>query len=278
MGNIPGFKGERLAPDHHALTKLYRRDATPFLSARADAVVRLVGLGRVGAVVAQSLAPAGIGTLLLDDDVKVSAVDVGPGPYKLTDIGMSRAVAVRRSLSQTTPGFRGHVVRPMGTNRGDFRAVDLTIVSGSGPIPAATVATLMSDDLPHLLATTQGTIGRVGPLVVPGQGACADCVQAQLPPAVALTAEEDPVDSATKQPPGEPEVSLALRVAGAVVDSALIYLDGARRAAAQSALLTLTLGRATQRVQRFLPDPGCGCQLQFTAFDEINGPSVSQIR
>ena len=74
--------------------------------ARADRTVGVVGLGRLGLTLAVTLAAAGVGAVLLDDDGLVTAVDVGAGGYRISDMGCVRLVEATRMLRDVAPEIR----------------------------------------------------------------------------------------------------------------------------------------------------------------------------
>ena len=69
---------------------------------RSRCAVEVNGLGRTGSLLAQALAGAGVGTLVLSDPGVVLPSDVGPGD-PLTAQGMRRAQAVNRHVYRVDP-------------------------------------------------------------------------------------------------------------------------------------------------------------------------------
>ncbi|MDJ0355555.1 ThiF family adenylyltransferase [Paenarthrobacter sp. PH39-S1] len=261
----PGFRGERLAGDAALAAAVYGSAALRPLAGRGNAVLRIIGLGRTGAALAQGLVGAGVGTILLEDAAPVAPADIGPGAYRLTDIGMNRAAALRRQLLSLDPGCQSHVVRSMQNGGSDFQTLDLVIYAGHDAVDPAASAQLMSRDQPHLIVLQREQDATVGPLVIPGETACGECVERHR-------AVADPqwpqicgqlTDPATRsQATAVEESSMALCAAGSAARQALLYLDCINRPASWSAVLTLRASDGAWLQRSYPPHPECGCQFQ----------------
>ncbi|MCU1574335.1 MAG: hypothetical protein JWO93_2417 [Micrococcaceae bacterium] len=260
----PGLSGELLAGDAAQVAASQGRHPAEALRRRSAAVVQLVGLGRTGALLAGSLAMAGVGTFLLADSRRVSAADVGPGGYGVADVGMTRAAAVRRQLLAAGPAVQVHVLPPGLANGPGLRAVDLAIAVGFDAPDPAVCARLLTGDQAHLLVLLREQDGTVGPLVVPGETACAECVQWHH-------ADADPgwpevrrqLTEQEQHAPMRPEdSSLAVSLAGLAARHALVFLDGLHRPSSWSAVLTLRCADGAWSRREYHPHPGCGCQFQ----------------
>lgn len=133
---------------------------------RRAAAVGVCGLGRTGLLVARSLAAAGIGAVVVDDDLTVGPYDVSPGGYTLRDVGTHRRAAAARLL------------REAGTRVGVGARTDLdaVVVVTGGALDVARTWQLMGDGIPHLPVAWEGPVVTVGPLVIPGTTACLRCV------------------------------------------------------------------------------------------------------
>ncbi|WP_051389095.1 ThiF family adenylyltransferase [Arthrobacter sp. 35W] len=263
-----GIRSERLRPEERRLAALHHRPADTLLGRREHAVVRINGLGRTGAALAQALVAAGVGTMLLQDDAVVRLADVGPGGYRMADIGMPRSAAVRRALLSLDPACQPHIVHAGSAASEDFHLLDLVVHCGHDTVDAATSAALMRRDQPHLLVLHREQDGTVGPLVLPGVGACAECVERHR-------ADADPqwlgvcASLAGGEEPGEDAPS-ALSLAGAAARAALVFLDGVHAPAALSAVLTLRASDAAWSRTEYTAHPGCGCQFQRQALAMIS--------
>lgn len=172
-----GFSEEKLLPEKAALMGLYHDSVEEMLSSRSKSSVHLIGLGRTGASIAHLLLNAGVGSIFLEDDSHVTAVDVGPAAYQVADIGLVRSVAARRNAGGFDAGERLHVVRSSARHTASPEHVDLIIVVTHDAVDQQTSARFMHSDTPQLFVLTREQDATVGPLIIPGQTACAECVE-----------------------------------------------------------------------------------------------------
>lgn len=261
---LPGYRGERLAGEAALAAAVYGIPAQDLVAARRRCVLRLVGLGRTGAALAQVLVSAGIGTLLLEDGRAVLPADVGPGAFKMTDIGMNRAAAVRRHLRSLDSACQSHVVRSIPDDGTDSQTLDLVIYAGRDAVDPEGSAQLMRRDHPHLVVLQREQDATIGPLVIPGETACGECVERYRAEADAqwprLCAELGNPGRDWQAPPEES--SMALCVAGSAARQALLFLDGVNRPASWSAVLTFRASDGIWLHRRYSRHPDCGCQFQ----------------
>lgn len=282
-----GYREERLRPDRIALLGLYRKSAKKLLAQRRKNVVQVVGLGRTGAALAGVLANAGVGTLLLEDDSPVTAADVSPSSFLVADIGIPRSLALRRHLTALDPGTQIHMVRDGGAGGPSLRSLDLAVVVGRDVAPAAITARFMSTELPHLVVLHREQDGTVGPLVVPGETACANCVEwhrntgdphwleicGELAAGEVAAGGSSPGSPAIGRagyrgaPPassvtGLESTALSLALAGTAATQALLFLDGVNQPGAWSAVMTFRPDTGCWTEQVFSAHPECGCQWQ----------------
>lgn len=279
-----GFRSERLLPERSALLGLYREPSSSYMSRREHGAVHVIGLGRTGAALALVLVSAGLGTILLEDDQPVSAVDVGPGSFRLVDIGLPRSAAVRRQALSVDPGCRAHVVHDGGVGGPDTRCLDLAIVIAHDAVGAQTASRFMSTDRPHLFVLVREQDGTVGPLVLPGQTACAECVErhrsANDPAWLALSqqlADGSSTDASSLHGSAQghrPELlesaALAMALAGTGAAQALLFLDGVNRPSAWSSVMAFHPDNGRWTRAEFSTHPECGCQLQRQALATIS--------
>jgi len=276
-----GFRAERLLPERSALLGLHQASCKDSMARRERGVVHVVGLGRTGAALALVLAGAGVGTILLEDDRPVTAVDVGPGGFKLADIGLLRSVAVRRHALSVDPGCHAHVLHEGGTGGPDSRCLDLAIVVAHDAVSAGTAARFMSSDRPHLFVLVREQDGTVGPLVLPGETACAECVErhrSRHDPQWRDVCEQlaeggGPADDRRPRAELLESAALATSLAGTAAAQALLFLDGVNQPCTWSSVMTFhpDNGRWTQ--EEFGAHPECGCQLQRQALATISRTS-----
>lgn len=265
-----GFRAERLHPERSALLGLYQGPCNDFMLRRDRAVVHLVGLGRTGAALATVLVSAGLGTMLLEDDQPVTASDVSPGAFSLGDIGLPRAVAVRRHLLQIDPGVQAHVLHDGGTGSPSLASLDLAVMVGHDTAATQTAGRFLSAGRPHFFVLLREQDGTLGPLVVPGQTACAECVDRHrtvLDPQwldVCAQLAAKAAEPAGRKPRAEhlESVALAVTLAGAAAAQILLYLDAVNQPSAWSSVLTFHQDNGRWSRSEFEPHPDCGCQWQ----------------
>ena len=263
---IPSLRSERLLPDAQRLSSAYRVNGEESIRRRAAAVVSVDGLGRAGALVARTLASAGVGTLLLTDPGVVAPTDVGT-TYAMTDIGMNRAAAVKRHLFRVDPTLQV-LAMAAGRNRQVPRAVDLAVTIravGAGPGRPGRQPAESDDGSPRLVLTTQEGGWDIGPLVVPGVTPCLECLdrhRADTDPGwyaavEALAADQDKAAGRehgtpdSSGPSGE-ELAGSVLAAGAAAMAALVFLDGINQPAVFSAVLRLRGEEDAGRVEQLL--------------------------
>ncbi|WAP52707.1 ThiF family adenylyltransferase [Arthrobacter sp. ATA002] len=232
------------------------------LRRRSRSAVEINGLGRIGSVLAQTLAGAGVGTLVLSDPGVVLPSDVGPG-YPLTDQGMHRAQAVKRHIFRLDPTVQVLLsggVEGSGPRRSH---VDLAVWVGTPPIAGRTAGTQASEQ-PHLAVTVQEAGVDVGPLVVPGLTPCLECLDRQLADGDSTwyTAAEALGRQHFDAAPAGEETSGAVVAAGVAAGQVLAFLDGVVQPATWSAVLVLRAADGYVGPKQLSFHPDCGCRLQ----------------
>lgn len=272
---LSGARDERMLPEHTAIMARYHRSSTGFMANRKERVVHLVGLGRLGALVALLLTNAGIGTLLLEDDSSVTSLDVGPCGYGEADIGLVRSHVARRLVQATNPGSHSHVLRDGGAGGPNSACVDLAIVIAHDAVPTPLAARFMNSGRPHLFIVIREQEAALGPLIVPGQTACAECVELHRndldPQWLHVCAQLTSADA--KKPPTPPHLenaTQAMAVAGTAVAQALLLLDGVNKPSLLSAVMTFHSDNARWSRQEFVPHNDCSCQWQAQALATIS--------
>lgn len=265
---VEDFHAARTRPDRDHWAGTYGRDMSPLMGQRGRAVVRVAGLGRTGAALAQSLAAAGVGTLVLVDPSPVTSSDLGAGAFRVGDIGMPRGAAARRLVQALNLG--GDCYASDSTFPVDG-PVDMDVFVGVDHVPEAARARLLASNQPHLPVLLREQDSTVGPLVIPGETACLDCLDRhrtdgdpQWPSVLAQLADGSP------SPAGE-ESALALATAGLACLQVLLYLDAVHRPAAWSAVLHLRSADGISFRRSCEPHPDCWCRFQL----ETSAPRIS---
>ncbi|WP_221347927.1 TOMM precursor leader peptide-binding protein [Streptomyces beigongshangae] len=225
---------DRLRPDAASLSLVDREPggAMRRLAARRALHVRVRGAGRVGAVLASALAAAGVGRVDVQDAGRVEPWDVAPGGLPVESVGERRDEAARRAVRAAAPSRpprRGGARAPAGQ---DGPGLSLVILAPRDPLAVhapdpADLEPLLASGTPHLFAGVVEGTGIVGPLVLPGDTACAGCLDLER-------TDRDPAwprllaqwrSGRSRRVPAC-DLALAVTVAGLAAGHALAFLDG----------------------------------------------------
>lgn len=163
--SIPPDVRAQLAPDLRcasALGRFRRQPATRWQTLGASEVV-IIGASRLGATIARTLAGAAVGRVTIKDTRDVTAGDVSAGGFRPSDVGLRRS-----EWLSTNPELGGH--QPAS-------AVDRRLTVVTDAVDTDSVCRSLSfADRPHLVVSARELIGRIGPLVEPGQTPCHFCL------------------------------------------------------------------------------------------------------
>ena len=260
---LPLMDRDRLAPDLRA-SALGRQSPSAgpaAFRARRHALVAVVGAGRVGAGIAALLGASGVGMLVIADDEPALASDITPFGLTAHDIGRPRFDGARRLLAGAAPSTR--VLSRIGSRP------DLVVLAPDEEADRACLIRLVSEGVPHLLASVSEAAGTVGPFVVPGETACLHCIdlhRSDLDPAwPALLAQ-----TVVPGPAPASEVALAGLVASLAVLHVTTFLIGERSTSMGGTLTISSDGRVRRRTWR--PHPGCGCRFEHLAVPPAADP------
>jgi hypothetical protein len=250
---LPLLERDRMAPDLRA-SALGRQSpdaGTAAFRTRRDALIAVVGAGRVGAGVAALLGAAGVGMLAVVDEESALASDITPFGLSAHDIGRPRFDGVRRILTADAPSTR--VLSRIGSRP------DLVVFAPDEEADRASAIKLVGEGVPHLLASVTEATGKVGPFVLPGETACLHCIdlhRSDLDPAwpglLAQTVVPGPAPAS--------DVALAGLVASLAVLHVTTYLAGGRPAS-MGGTLTISLAGHSRR-RSWSPHGGCGCHFE----------------
>lgn len=200
-------------------------------SVRRQAIVVVRGDGPLAAGVAIALAAAGVGTVYVAADGRVSGRDVGCG-YTPADRGRPRWVAAAEAVQAAAPG-------QVRTGPPPQRLVpDLAVLADAAMPEAAVVDALLVRGVPHLAVRLCDGSGVVGPLVLPGRTSCLRCLDLQR-------AANDPgwplVAAQLTGRNGSARTTCVGAAAALAADQALAALEGPTCSAPPPAVLNATL-------------------------------------
>lgn len=242
---------DRLGADLGSLALVRGDGGLPAARHRRSTRVLVVGAGRVGAPLAAMLGTAGIGAVDVVDDSTTRPEDTGVGGLELADVGRSRGEAARERLRRAAPSSSGS--RSAG--------VDLVVLAPGRVEQLEDARRLVGHGVPHLLAQVRGTVGVVGPLVLPGLSACLTCLDLtrtdldpQWPSVAAQLAGPSRCRDACDGP-------LAVMVAAQAVAQVLLLVDGTGDPASVGGTLELALPDWRWRRRSWPVHPACRCTL-----------------
>ncbi|MCG3044150.1 ThiF family adenylyltransferase [Streptomyces sp. S1A] len=253
---------DRLRPDLGSLSVLRPEPGGGVrrLAARSAARVQVRGAGRVGATVAALLSAAGVGQVDVVDGGCVAPWDTAPGGIDPGQTGERRSSAARRAVRRAAAG-----ARPSRPGRGEGVAPLALVViaprdglAAYAPDPAA-AQELIGSGRPHLYAGVVEATGFVGPLVLPGAAACAECLtlgRTEREPTWPLVVAQ--WRSARRSAVPACDVALATVVAGAAASCALSFLDGDESCVTDSRQHWV-LPRLRAECEPVPPHPECPC-------------------
>ncbi|MGC9544478.1 ThiF family adenylyltransferase [Streptomyces sp. UG1] len=265
---------DRLRPDlaSLSLTTSEPGEAMSRLAARRSLRVQVRGAGRVGAMVASLLSAAGVGDIDLRDVGRVEPWDVAPGGLPPEAIGDRRDEAARRAAHRCAPARprRGRQSPPAGEAAGHSLVIiaPRDDVAVHAPSPSA-AEPLIASGTPHLYAGVVEATGVVGPLVLPGETACAGCLNEgrtdRDPAWPRLVAQwRSGLGPGSSSGPGRTrdvrpcDLTLATTVAGLAAAHALSFLDG-RVPSTAGARWEVSLPGLTWHARPVWAHPACPC-------------------
>jgi hypothetical protein len=238
---------ERMAPELSAAAHRpgVSDGGSEIMQRRERAVVDLYGLGRVGMSVAGILAASGVSALRVIDEQAITTCDVIGSAVRMSDVGgerqMTSAVIIRDAC-------------PTEARRPD-RVADLAILT-SYPTPES-VALLTSADRPYLVVECTPDEVSVGPLVIPGQGACLRCIALHRTDADREWGQVEMAHLATFQR-FIPAAAIASAAASIAALQALAFIDtGAATALGRT--IHLNIHDGVTRLRSWARHPLCGC-------------------
>ncbi|GAA3076660.1 TOMM precursor leader peptide-binding protein [Streptomyces glomeratus] len=259
---------DRLRADLASLSLVTRPPGEPArrLAARRNHRVQVRGAGRVGAVLASLLAGAGVGEVDVRDTGCVEPWDVAPGGLPADSVGARREEAARRAVRAAAPDRPPRRERTSRRSPHDDPLPTLSLVilaprdglDVHAPDPF-TAQPLITSGTPHLYAGVVEGTGVVGPFVLPGDTACAGCLDRTRtdrdetwPRLVAQWR------SGRHRQVQACDLALATAVAGVAAGHALAFLDGDAPSSADARWET-SVPRLHWHARPVWPHPACAC-------------------
>jgi hypothetical protein len=260
----------RLVPDAAAWSLAHQAagDGWELLAARRRRSVLIIGSGRIGMLLAATLASTGVGHVLVDDDAPTTHADLAPGGAVPGDLGLVHAQAAERAVERAL----GHEA----TDAWSTERADRAAPSGRpGPVPAADLIVLLdrsaadstradqllAADVPHLSVVVRETSVIVGPLVLPGVSPCLRCLdlhRSENDPQWPLVLAQLLGDRHRRRAPRE-ETALAQSAAALTTLQILGHLDGLAVPASVGATLEVELPDGLIARRPWSAHRACGC-------------------
>ncbi|MGO1183699.1 MAG: ThiF family adenylyltransferase [Micrococcaceae bacterium] len=233
---------EHLADAGTDVTLVAPRSPSAVMEQRRTASIQVVGLGRTGAALAQTLAYAGVGQLLLWDSRQVGFGDTGP-THQPADVGRLRSVAVARRLQ---PEFPHQTIFPSAHPIRPALAGTLTVVTAHGGIDPTILAEARAAEHPLLPVVVRDDDVLIGPWSLPGASPCPLCFEPLR-------------DAQTTAPAGE-SFAVSTAAAGLGAQAVLNRIDGAGVGAPGVAPgVVVRVDAATAAVQTVELSPAAQC-------------------
>jgi len=219
---------------------------------RRAAVVVVDGATRVGVPLAALLAASGVGRVSVRDPGLTTAGDAVVGGLSAADEGRPRSLAAADAIRRASPLTD---VRPTPD-----AAADLVVLARPWAASDPLAAGVHDAQVPHLVATTRGAVGVVGPLVVPGVTGCLRCADLHRRDADPRWPGMAAQLTATDPPPSGATLTCLLTVATAA-QQVLAYLDRSAAPATLDATVELRPPDHRPRLRRWPPHPACRCRM-----------------
>jgi hypothetical protein len=256
----------RLDPDALAWSLVHPADGDGWelLAARAGQAVEVTGAGRTGALIAATLAAAGIGDVRVRDGDAVRPGDVLPGGHRARDVGRSREASAADAVARAGEGHPSDPVdalTPGSMPAPRWRSEpDLVVLVDHGVADARRGEALLRADAAHLSVVVREVDLLVGPLVVPGRGPCLRCLDLHRtdrddgwPRVLAQLLENDPGR------PHPEETAVSTLAAGLAALQVLGFLHGRQPMASVGATLEVALPDGLVGRRAWPAHPRCGC-------------------
>jgi hypothetical protein len=238
---------------------IHQTDAELVLRERSLRVVHVENLDKIGLLLLDGLAAAGVGTVVTHDGEDVGASDIGTDGYPAGLLGYSRFDAANLIVESSQTETR--LVRGESLKARQLDRVDTAILAGQQVLNPKSYSRWISRQVPHLslIFDTDGFV--VSPLVRAGKTACLYCKHLWQ-----QTRDPDwPVISAQLLTSKQTFDDVATRLVGCglALQNALWTIDaiGGFRTAGGSQGYRYDLATGEVRTEPWQPHPDCACQL-----------------
>jgi bacteriocin biosynthesis cyclodehydratase domain-containing protein len=227
------------------------------------AAVAVIGCGGLGTWSLASLASAGVGRFVLVDDDVVELSNLNRQVlFRRADLGRSKVAVAAAWARAFDPAVQVEEIARRITGAAELEpivaAVDAVVLAADWPpyelgrwVNAACVAART----PFIAAGQLPPVLKIGPLYVPGAGACFACHEAAL--RRASPAYDDYVAWRRDTPADATTLGPASAVIGGLIGTELLHLLAGRRPATQDMAIVLDMRTLEVRREAIRREPGC---------------------
>jgi hypothetical protein len=222
------------------------RDGALVLANRASKRVFINELNRVGLLLLQALATAGIGEICTEDRTRVTTSDVGALGYSQADIGRTRVEAATALLARSQQPAKLSLARTS-----DFVVMIANHLVSSEATPA-----VGQKQIPRLMVELSFDQSRISPVLIAGVTSCLDCrITSELEADEGWAAMMTQLKFRTER---LDDSQTALLCAGLALERTLSWVDSGAIGDNQSTVIDHRTGRLRHEVWQI--DPECHCQ------------------
>jgi hypothetical protein len=222
------------------------RDGALVLANRASKRVFINELNRVGLLLLQALATAGIGEICTEDRSLVTTSDVGALGYSQADIGRTRVEAAAALLARSQQPAKLSLARTS-----DFVVMIANHLVSSEATPA-----VGQKQIPRLMVELSFDQSRISPVLIAGVTSCLDCrITSELEADEGWAAMMTQLKFRTER---LDDSQTALLCAGLSLERTLSWVDSGAIGDNQSTVIDHRTGRLRHEVWQI--DPECHCQ------------------
>jgi hypothetical protein len=222
------------------------RDGALVLANRASKRVFINELNRVGLLLLQALATAGIGEICTEDRNLVTSSDVGALGYSQVDIGRTRVEAAAALLARSQQPAKLSLARTS-----DFVVMIANHLVSSEATPA-----VGQKQIPRLMVELSFDQSRISPVLIACVTSCLDCrITSELDADEGWAAMMTQLKFRTER---LDDSQTALLCAGLALERTLSWVDSGAIGDNQSTVIDHRTGRLRHEVWQI--DPECHCQ------------------
>mgnify|MGYP000081206131 FL=1 len=222
------------------------RDGALVVANRASKRVFINELNRVGLLLLQALATAGIGEICTEDRTLVTSSDVGALGYSQLDIGRTRVEAATALLARSQQPAKLSLARTS-----DFVVMIANHLVSSEATPA-----VGQKQIPRLMVELSFDQSRISPALIAGVTSCLDCrITSELEADEGWAAMMTQLKFRTER---LDDSQTALLCAGLALERTLSWVDSGAIGDNQSTVIDHRTGRLRHEVWQI--DPECHCQ------------------